>query len=85
MAYKIVFSDEAMVDLDKLDKKVVLRIIKKTKWFVAQKNPLNFANHLKYDAIGQYRFRIGDYRVIFDCKVENIIVLRVGHRSTIYK
>jgi len=74
-----------MADLERLDKKDLLRIFKKLKWFVRQKNPLDFAVQLKYEAIGQYRFRIGDYRVVFDCKKEKIIILRIGHRSTIYK
>jgi len=85
MAYNVVFTDEALADLDKLDKKVLARIVKKIKWFSNQKNPLNSANQLKYPAIGQYRFRIGDYRVVFDCKGQKIIILRIGHRSSIYK
>ena len=85
MGYKAVFTDEAIKDLDGLDKKILSRIVKKIKWFVKQNNPLNFAKRLQYEAIGQYRFRIGDYRVIFDCKEQNIIVLRAGHRSIVYK
>jgi mRNA interferase RelE/StbE len=34
---------------------------------------------------GTYRFRIGDYRVIFDIYDENIAILRIGHRKSIYK
>ncbi|MBW2067248.1 MAG: type II toxin-antitoxin system RelE/ParE family toxin, partial [Deltaproteobacteria bacterium] len=30
-------------------------------------------------ALGTYRFRIGDYRVIFDIEGKDIVVLRVGH------
>ena len=85
MAYNVLFADEAIKDLNGLDKKVLDRIIKKIKWFVKQKNPLDFASRLKYEAIGQYRFRVGDYRIIFDCKEEKIIILRIGHRSSIYK
>ena len=85
MGYKIVFTDEAMKDLGDLDKKTLSRIIKKLGWFARQDNPLDFSKRLQYDAIGQYRFRIGDYRVIFDCEKENIKILRVGHRSTIYR
>jgi mRNA interferase RelE/StbE len=85
MAYKIVFSDEALKDLDKMDKVILDRIIKKIKWLAQQDEPLDFAKRLKYDAIGQYRFRIGDYRVIFDNIKDKIIILRVGHRSSIYK
>lgn len=85
MAFDIVFTGEAMKDLDNLDKNILSRIIKKLEWFAKQDNPPDFAKRLQYDAIGQYRFRIGDYRVIFDCKDDNITILRVGHRSTIYK
>jgi mRNA interferase RelE/StbE len=35
--------------------------------------------------LGSYRFRIGDYRVIFDVEGANLIVLRVGHRREIYR
>lgn len=35
--------------------------------------------------LGSYRFRIGDYRVIFDIENDKIIILRVGHRAKIYK
>ncbi|NQU99334.1 MAG: type II toxin-antitoxin system RelE/ParE family toxin [Parcubacteria group bacterium] len=85
MGYDIVFIDKALEDLDKLDEKNLKRILKKIKWFAKQDNPLDFANQLKYDAIGQYRFRIGDYRVICDHGQDQIVVLRIGHRSVIYK
>ncbi|MEX2720679.1 MAG: type II toxin-antitoxin system RelE/ParE family toxin [Candidatus Wukongarchaeota archaeon] len=32
-----------------------------------------------------YRFRIGKYRVIFDINGENMVILRIGHRKSIYK
>ncbi len=85
MAYNIVFSDEALRDLDKMEKIIIDRIIKKIKWFALQDEPLDFAKRLKYVAIGQYRFRVGDYRVIFDNNKDKIVILRVGHRSSIYK
>lgn len=85
MGYNVAFTKEAIKDLDDLDKKVLSRIIKKIEWFIRQKEPLSFAKRLSYDAIGQYRFRIGSYRIIFDCRDQNIRILRVGQRATIYK
>ena len=35
--------------------------------------------------LGSYRFRVGDYRIIFDIEEKDIIVLRVGHRRELYK
>jgi mRNA interferase RelE/StbE len=36
-------------------------------------------------SLGTYRFRIGDYRIIFDIEDEEIVILRVGHRKEIYR
>jgi mRNA interferase RelE/StbE len=40
---------------------------------------------MAHPTLGGYRFRVGDYRVIFDMEGEEIVVLRVGHRSHIYR
>ena len=42
------------------------------------------AEPLKQSELGSYRFRIGDYRVVFDIEGDEIVVLRVGHRRDIY-
>ncbi|MBN1762165.1 MAG: type II toxin-antitoxin system RelE/ParE family toxin [Methanomicrobia archaeon] len=47
--------------------------------------PLTYARKLIHTKIGTYRFRIGDYRVIFDIEDEYLVILRIGHRSSIYK
>jgi mRNA interferase RelE/StbE len=46
---------------------------------------LKYAEKLVDPRLGTYRFRIGDYRVVFDLEGNEIIVLRVGHRKDIYK
>ena len=48
-------------------------------------DPLWYAEKLIHSALGSYRFRIGDYRVVFDLEGDQIIVLRVGHRREIYR
>lgn len=48
-------------------------------------NPLKHAEPLKQSELGSYRFRVGDYRVVFDLEGDQIVVLRVGHRKEIYK
>ena len=42
---------------------------------------------MKDNRFGQYRFRIGDYRIIFDLdpNTEEVIVLAVGHRKDVYR
>jgi mRNA interferase RelE/StbE len=36
-------------------------------------------------AFGTYRFRIGDYRAIFDIEGSDLVILRIGHRRDIYR
>jgi mRNA interferase RelE/StbE len=82
---EIVFTHFAFRQLKKLDKKIQKRIINKLKFFASQKNPLQFAEPLRDRRFGQFRFRIGDYRVIFDVERGKIIILKVGHRKDIYR
>lgn len=79
------FTPQAFKDLKKLPKKTQRIIIKKIDYFIASKRPLSFAQHLINFDIGQYRFRIGDYRVIFDLEDETLVILAVGHRREIYR
>ncbi|MCK4620862.1 MAG: type II toxin-antitoxin system RelE/ParE family toxin [Desulfuromonadales bacterium] len=48
-------------------------------------DPLRYAKGLTNAVLGTYRFRIGDYRVVFDLEGDEIVLLRVGHRRDIYK
>jgi len=48
-------------------------------------DPFKYAEKLTDPKLGTYRFRIGDYRVIFDMEETDIVVLRVGHRKDIYR
>ena len=70
MNYKLVYTRRASKDIQKLEK---------------SEKPLKYASALINSELGMYRFRIGDYRVIFDIDKENIVVLRVGHRKDIYR
>jgi mRNA interferase RelE/StbE len=40
---------------------------------------------LKGDFRGCYRYRFGDYRVIYTIISQEIIILRIGHRKEIYR
>lgn len=81
--YKIVITEKAVKDLENIDKEMKNRIAKKLKKY--SKEPLKHAQKLMSPRIGTYRFRIGDYRVIFDIDYENIVILRIGNRKNIYK
>ncbi len=86
--HEIIYTKHARQDLKKLEKTIAERIIKKIYFFSQQKNALTFAKKLKNPEIGEYRFRIGDYRVIFDVdkkgNIQILIILKIKHRKDIY-
>ena len=83
MAFHLIYTQKAVDDINKLDSVVKKRLGKKLEKF--KETPLQYAKKLIDPKLGQYRFRIGNYRIIFDLEGDDIIILRVGHRSEIYK
>ena len=83
MRYNLVYTKRAVRDIKKLDNTIKKRV--GTVLLKYKENPLDFAEALKNSDLGTYRFRIGDYRVIFDIARNDVVVLRVGHRREIYK
>ncbi len=81
--YKVVFTQRALKDWKDIDKETQTRIVAKLKEYA--RDPFRYSRKLIHPKIGTYRFRIGNYRIIFDMDKENIVVLRIGHRSNIYK
>ena len=79
------FKKKAVEEIEMLPSQVRRRILEKLKFYSLQENPLRSADKLKDYRFGNYRFRIGDYRVLFDVEDKKIIILKVGHRSDIYK
>ena len=78
------FTESARKDLDKSLPEIKQRILEKLSFFMAQNNPLSYAKAMVNNDFGQYRFRIGDYRAIFDVKKDQLVVLVIGHRKDIY-
>ena len=83
MSYDLVYTQRAFRDVEKLDPKIKKRLGKILLRY--KEEPLRYAEKLSDSKLGTYRFRIGDYRIIFDIEDNEIVVLRVGHRKEIYK
>ena len=81
--FEIVLTQRALKDFDGLSEDVKNRIGVKLRDY--SNDPLKFARKLTNPKIGTYRFRVGDYRIIFDIEDNTIVILRVGHRKEIYK
>jgi mRNA interferase RelE/StbE len=83
MAFEVTFSDRAARELKKLDKQIQRRIIEKLTHYAATEN-LSEAKKLTNPLLGEWRYRVGDYRIIFDLSGNEIQVLKVAHRSEAY-
>lgn len=83
MTYRLTYTHRAIKDIDALDPPSKQRIGKTLLRY--EQDPLRYAEPLKHSELGSYRFRIGNYRVIFDLEDDEIVVLRIGHRREIYK
>lgn len=83
MPFKIIFSDEALYQLKKLDNKTAKRVLDKIE--SASKNPLHFFERLS--GRDEYKLRAGNYRVIANIlqNDKTIFVRSLGHRKNIYK
>jgi mRNA interferase RelE/StbE len=83
MKYTLIYTQRAERDIARLDSKTKERIGKTLLRY--QEDPFKYGEKLSDPILGGYRFRIGDYRIIFDIKGNEIVVLRVGHRREIYR
>jgi mRNA interferase RelE/StbE len=81
--YSLAYTRKAVRDIEQLEEKAKKRIGDTLKRYA--EDPFKYANKLTDPRLGSYRFRIGEYRVIFDLDGNKIVILRVGHRKDIYR
>lgn len=83
--YRYQFTSHSFKQLQKLPPEIQRRIIKKLDYF-CKTNPVARADKLTDPKLGSFRFRIGDYRLVFDLEDEMVItILLVGHRKEVYR
>lgn len=89
MVWLIEFDDAAKKDLAKLDKQVARRILAFLRKRVASlDDPRSIGEALKGSALGEFwKYRVGDYRIIANIGDASvlILVLKIGHRSDVYR
>lgn len=83
--YRFEFSEPALKDVKRLDSVNKKRILAKLRFFISQDEPLHLAKALKGESGGEYRWRVGNYRIIFDVNGETLTILRVQHRREVYR
>ncbi len=88
MKYELLYTEKAVKQLKKLDKSVLVMIkawIEKN--LVGTNDPRRFGKALTGDKKGWWRYRVGDYRILADIQDDKLIILviEVGHRSSVYR
>lgn len=85
MAYKVVYLDQIEQDLKKLDKSTAKKILVRIETYLAS-DPKELGKPLKGEFQGYWRYRWGDYRVIYKISEREILilVLRISHRKDVY-
>lgn len=87
MTYRVEFTERAKKDLKKLDKytaSLILGWVRKN--LEGCENPRLHGKGLVANRSGQWRYRIGDYRLLAEINDDKIIilVLTIGHRRDVY-
>lgn len=86
--YQVKFSKLALKQLKKIDRPTAALI---TGWIRKNlencENPRAHGKGLTSNRSGQWRYRIGDYRLICEINDSELIILAlsIGHRSEVYK
>lgn len=84
MIYQVLWQEEAEGDLRTLPRKEAIAIVKKVESYLA-KAPEKLGKPLTGSFSGLYRYRYGDYRVLYtvQARLLQVHVVRVGHRKEI--
>lgn len=83
--YSLLWDELALQDLQQLSSAEARRIVKKVTTHL-MKDPVGLGKPLRGKLGGLYRYRIGDYRVVYEIRQKHvqIIVVKVGHRKDVY-
>ena len=87
MKYRVEWSQRAQKQIRKLDRSIselLLRWVHKN--LDNCENPRQHGKALSANRAGEWRYRVGDYRLIAEIQDDKIIILilSVGHRKEIY-
>jgi mRNA interferase RelE/StbE len=88
LAWTIEITATAQKQIGKLDREVARQIYRFLRERVAtEENPRRMGKRLMATGREVWRYRVGDYRILCDIRDERLVVMvvKVGHRSEIYR
>ena len=80
--YNLIIARRFRQDLRRLDAQMHRRVLEVLERL--QEDPVQ-GQRLTNVAIGQWRIRVGDYRIRYDIEGEQVLLYRVRHRREIYR
>lgn len=87
MTYSLEFTKDVQKQLKKMDKNQAMLL---TRWLYQHihgvDDPRKYGKGLSANRSGQWRYRVGSYRIIVEIEDDRLVVLviQVGHRKNIY-
>ncbi len=89
MRYVLQFTRHAIKDFAALNFALQKTISKKLDFYLAADDPMKYAEPLKAPFQGKYRFRVGEYRIMFVIEPSGFItilwILNIKHRKDAYR
>ena len=88
MSYHVQLTDTAKKQLKKMDRQTASMLLGwMRKNIEGCENPRQHGKGLSANRSGQWRYRVGNYRLIAEIEDDRIVILilSIGHRSDVYK
>ncbi len=84
--YRVIYEKRVAKDMERIPHHDVMRIVEKIHALAREESGLDIKK-LKWYVDNLYRLRVGDYRVIYEKKGDELImlILEVWHRKDIYE
>lgn len=81
---KVIVPASVVKQVKKLPQRMRERVVERIEQLSTESRP---ADSKKLVALGLYRIRAGDYRVVYiiDDVNQNVVIVRVGHRREVYR
>jgi mRNA interferase RelE/StbE len=86
LGYEIIWQEKVLKDLEMIDRRDAARVVERVKVHLVR-NPASLGKPLKGVFKGLFRYRVGNFRVIYaiDMTEKKIIILHVKHRKEAYR
>lgn len=84
MAYRVRFAQPVAKELRRIDRREAKRLVEAAETLAGDPRP---SGSQKVQGTPYMRIRVGNYRVIYEIRDEDLVVLvvRIGHRREVYR